>query len=49
MLGYKYQDIQDMSVGLSWAIDNAPLDISASLLEIWNLLEGILAEGYIKE
>lgn len=49
MLGYKYQDIQDMGVGLSWAIDNAPADMKTSLLEIWNFFEGLLAEGYVAE
>ena len=50
MLGYNYQDIQDMGVGLSWALDNAPSDsVKSSLLEICNFFEGLLAEGYVAE
>jgi hypothetical protein len=54
MLGYKYDDIQDMGRALSSAIEvysdlNLDSSVQAGLIEIHNFFEGLLAEGYIAD
>jgi hypothetical protein len=54
MLGYKYDDIQDMGRALNSAIEvysdlNLDSSVQAGLIEIHNFFEGLLAEGYIAD
>ena len=52
MLGYKYTEIQEFGRAISWALHYIPdSDIEAreGIVEVWNFLEGLLAEGYVAE
>lgn len=54
MLGYTYDDIQDMGRALHSAIgvyEDLNLDsaVQKGLLEIHNFFEGLLVEGYIPD
>jgi hypothetical protein len=50
MLGYTYKDIQEFGNSLTVAIDTAAdPGVKQGLLTIWDIFEGLLAEGYIDE
>lgn len=48
MMGYNYADIQQFGEALTKALHKADEGEKASLLEIWDFFEGLLAEGYIE-